>query len=176
MMKKALFALTLLLLFALNCLAQQDCQRHRETEGGFSICVPEGWTVKASADDKFKMIYAPQSGVFTSNINFKEETSAAPLGDYVAAGIKELKSNIEKIGATSIKVISQSDFTTASNLRGVKVVFSTEYKGIQFRQLQYLFDAGGNRKLVVTCTGLEKDQQQLDPVFDRAAKSFQLDR
>jgi len=176
MMKKALFALTLLLLFALNCLAQQDCQRHRETEGGFSICKPDGWTVEESRGDKFKVLFAPRADAFTSNINFKEGTSAAPLTDYVAAEIKILMSSIEQIGATSIKVVSQSDFTTSSNLHGIKVVFSTEYKGFQFRQLQYIFDIGGSRKLVVTGTGLEKDQQQLDPVFDRAAKSFQLDR
>jgi hypothetical protein len=176
MMKKALFAFALLLLLALNCVAQENCQRHREVDGGFSICKPEGWTVGSSEGDKFKVLYGPRGDVLTPNINFKEETSDLSLADYVAAGIKQLQASIAQIGATSIKVVSQSNFTTNSNLHGVKVIFSTEYKGYQFRQVQYLFAGGENLKVVVTCTALEKDQQQFDPVFESAAKSFRLDK
>ena len=105
----------------------------------------------------------------------QDEANAAPLEDYVAAGTKNLMSNVAQTGATSIKVVSQTKFVTDFNLNGIKVIFSTEYKGSQFRQLQYQFSAGANRKLVVTCTFPEKDQEQLDPVFERAAKSFRLD-
>src|SRR5207253_4386086 len=145
-----------------------------ETQGGFSICVPDGWTVETKTSEKYKLIFAPQSYI-VANINFKDEANAAPLEDYVAAGTKNLMSNVAQTGATSIKVVSQTKFVTDFNLNGIKVIFSTEYKAYQFRQLQYQFSAGANRKLVVTCTFPEKDQEQLDPVFERAAKSFRLD-
>src|SRR5437588_2074250 len=175
MEKLRFLPLTILLILIGTCGARaQTCNRDVETQGGFSICVPDGWTVETKTGEKYKMIFAPKSEIF-ANINFKEGTSAASLEDYVAAEIKNLISNVAQTGATSIKVVSQSNFVTDSDLHGIKVIFSTEYKGAQFRQLQYIFSAGANRKLVVTCTSLEKDQEQLDPVFERAAKSFRLD-
>jgi hypothetical protein len=44
------------------------------------------------------------------------------------------------------------------------------------RTLQYYFSGKGGQKLIVTCTFLEEKKDALDPVFDRALKSFQIDK
>src|SRR5438309_9686932 len=91
-MEKLRFLLLAILLILIGTCATraQTCNRDVEAEGGFSICVPDGWTVTETTGDKFKALFAPRSDAFTSNINFKEGTSAASLEDYVAAEIKNL--------------------------------------------------------------------------------------
>src|SRR5437588_7784113 len=106
-LKVLLLAILLILIGTYSAQAQETCNRDVEAEGGFSICVPDGWTVTETTGDKFKALFAPRSDAFTSNINFKEGTSAASLEDYVAAEIKNLISNVAQTGATSIKVVSQ---------------------------------------------------------------------
>ena len=141
MEKLRFLSLAILLILIGTCAARaQTCNRDVEAQGGFSICVPDGWTVETKASEKYKLIFAPQSYI-VANINFKDEANAAPLEDYVAAGTKNLMSNVAQTGATSIKVVSQTKFVTDFNLNGIKVIFSTEYKGYQFRQLQYQFSA-----------------------------------
>src|SRR5437588_13048388 len=108
MEKLRFLSLAILLILIGTCAARaQTCNLDVEAEGGFSICVPDGWTVETKTGDKYKMIFAPRSEI-SANINFKDGASAVPLEDYVAAEIKNLMSNIEKTGATSIKVVSQT--------------------------------------------------------------------
>jgi len=163
---------------ALTGFAQSVCNRHVEPAGGFSMCVPEGWSVQQSLSEgqKYKSIFAPRDPRFTANLNFRDEANTSSLDDYVAAGIKGILASVEKLGATSIKLVSQDSFTTTSGMLGARVILRTEYKGYLIRTIQYLFNGGPDRKLVVTCTELEADQATLDPVFDRAAKSFQLEK
>ena len=49
-------------------------------------------------------------------------------------------------------------------------------KALMVRTYQYYFSGRGNQKLVLTCTALEADRHALEPIFDRALKTFQLDR
>ena len=69
------------------------------------------------------MVFGTPTNGFTPNINIREGESAAPLADYVAANIAYLLANAEKeVGAANVKVLGQSDFVTASEQRGMKVV------------------------------------------------------
>jgi len=122
-MKKVLVATILVLTFALTCVAQEVCKRHTEPEGGFSFCPPDGWRIEQKTGDKYKMVFGTPTNGFTPNINIREGESAAPLADYVAANIAYLLANAEKeVGAANVKVLGQSDFVTASEQRGMKVV------------------------------------------------------
>lgn len=174
-MKLSRFILFASLLFAgaLSALAQ-PCTRHTEAQGGFSICIPDGWAAKAQQGEGFQMLYGQPADGFTPNLNFKEEMSNLELSDYVAAGVKNILASKEKIGATSIDVQGQSDFLTDAGLRGSRVVFLSEYKGHWVRTIQYLFASSPGRKLIVTGTGLEKNKEVFDHVFDRAVKSFRV--
>jgi hypothetical protein len=154
--------------------AAQPCTRHEEPDGGFSICIPEGWTVRETPTSKFKSLFAPKLDGFSPNINFRQELTSKTLTDYVSAGVALVMATKEKIGLTSIEPLGQSDFKTDSGLKGIRVIFKSDYKGIMVRTTQYYFDAGNDRKLVITATALDQHKAVFDVVFERAAKSFQL--
>lgn len=162
-------------LIAARGLAAQNCTRHVEPQGGFSICIPDGWTAQDSQNEKFKMLFGPRVDGFTPNTNFRDEVSTAPLSTYVAAGIKNILASTEKLGATSIELLGQSDFTTDSGMRGTRAVFQTLFKGAVIRTIQYYFDAGNGRKLIVTGTSLDKNKEVFDRFFDRNTKTFRLE-
>ena len=176
-MRKILCSAAFALALTFNCVAQEAaCQRHSETAGGFSICAPEGWRVEERTGQKYRIIFGPRGEVFTPNLNFKDEASSTSLADYVAASLKNILANYEKVGATSVKVVDQADFKTDSGLVGVRVSLSTVYRGLTIRTLQYYFNGKSGQKWIVTGTSLEPERETNDKVFDRAARAFRLDR
>lgn len=175
-MKRLLVAILFVFVLAQGNAAQDLCKRHAEPLGGFSFCPPDGWTLATKEGQKYKIVHGPRAQTFTPNINIKDEANAAPLADYVAASTRAILGNYQSIGASSIKVLEQSNFLTANRLAGIRVSFRTEYKGLFIRTLQYYFNAKDGRKLIITCTALEEDKATLDPLFDRAMKTFRLDR
>jgi hypothetical protein len=178
------FVLALLLIGAGN-VAAQECKRNIESQGGFSICIPYGWTVEEREETdvntgqkrpaKYRMLFAPSGENFRPNINFKEENDSSSLDNYLTASIKTIFSSQEKLGVGGLKVVSQDRFSSTSGVSAAKVVFQSEYKGFVVRTIQYYFDVPG-RKVILTGTTLEKDSATLDPVFDGAARSFRLER
>lgn len=154
--------------------AAQNCIRHVEMQGGFSVCIPDSWTVREAQNERYKQLFGQATDGFTPNINFRDETTTTPLSSYVAAGIRNILASTEKLGATSIEPLGQSDFTTDSGLRGIRAVFQTMFKGYLVRTIQYYFDGGNGRKLIITSTSLDKNKEVFDRVFDRNAKSFRL--
>lgn len=169
--------LTILIVVVANSISAQTCTRHTELQGGFSLCIPDGWVVREKKPDaKYRSLFGPMSNGFAPNINFRDEMSDLKLSAYVAEGIKLVLASTQKIGATSIEPLGQSDFITDSGIRGIRAIFQTLYKGILVRTTQYYFPAGSNRKIIVTCTGLDNNKEVFDRVFDRTVKSFRLER
>ena len=177
MSKVAQFFLVAILIFigARQAAAQRHCNRHVESQGGFSICIPDGWTGRERENQKYKVLFGQPSDSFTPNINFKEEMTAVALSEYVAAGIKNMIATKEKLGADSLEPLSRSDFTTEAGLRGIRCVFLVSYKSFWIRSIQYYFHVKKDRKLIITGTSLEKNKEVFDRLFDRAAKSFRMD-
>ncbi|MDX6577532.1 MAG: hypothetical protein QOE96_3485 [Blastocatellia bacterium] len=163
-----------LILFSLSVgVAQETCKRNIEPLGGFSLCVPDGWSVQAREGEKFKMIFGPAAETFTANINIKNENSTFSLPDYAGASIKTVLANT--VGATSIKLVRWTDFSSTSGLAADRAVFEVEYKGLQITSIQYYFVAGSNKKFVLTGTCLLKDKDAFENLIERAAKSFRLE-
>ncbi|HEX8492236.1 MAG TPA: hypothetical protein VF658_05295 [Pyrinomonadaceae bacterium] len=173
MLKRLLTAALIVCVLALNGFAQKVCNRHIEPQGSFSFCLPAGWTVVEKPELKYKTLFGPRNGVFTPNINLRDEDNEAPLAQYVADSLKLILSNYQEVGATSVQVLAQSNFKTESGVDAIKVTLSTEYQGLNIRTQQYYID--GNYKLIVTCTALEAESAALDPVFDSVMKSFKAD-
>jgi hypothetical protein len=173
--ERLLVVVALMLLSAFGAVAQ-ECNRHIEAAGGFSFCSPQGWTIEARENQTYKQIFAPRTSSFTANINVKDEASSTAITTYVARGIKLIISNPGRIGAATIKLVEWGDFVTSSQLKGERVALETEYKGQLVRTVQYYFDDGLNRKLIFTGTCLGSERDRCDPVFERAAKSFRLER
>jgi hypothetical protein len=170
---RILVVLALLLLAVSSGLAQETCKR--DVDQGVSLCVPDGWSVEAQKDQKFKQLFAPTAETFTANINLRDDTSSVLLTSYVAAQIKQILSNPPSLGATSIKLVGSADFATASGVNGNKVVFETEYKGLLIRTVQYYLEPSEDHKVLVTGTCLVKDKDTFDSVFERAARSFRVE-
>lgn len=175
-MRRVFLSSALVVVLALSGFAQQPCKRHVEPAGGFSFCPPEGWTATERPDLKYKAWRPPPTKPFTPNINIKDDKNPAALADYVASGLKYALANKDKIGADSIEVLEQSEFVTASGLAGIRVAVRTRYKGLVVRQIQYYFSGKKDQKLFATGSALEADRQALDPVFDRALKTFRLEK
>ena len=176
MMKRLLIAILFVFVLTQAGAAQDTCKRHTEPSGAFSFCPPDGWSLIEKEGYKYKVLHAPRGAVFTPNINLRDEANTAPLADYVAASIKEILTNYETIGATSVKLLEQTNFATTKRTPGMRTAFRTEYKGLMIRTLQYYFNNKNGQKLIITCTFLEEDKATLDPVFDRTLKTLQFDR
>lgn len=174
-MIRGLLLLGMLLPGASGIAAQEVCKRNLEPQGGFSLCVPDGWTVSEREGEKYKLFFAPAAERFTANINMKDVVSARALGEYATASIDHILKNYTQIGITSVKALTRDSFTATTGLVGIKATFRNEYKGLLIRTIQYLFSGHAEQKLILTCTLLETDQATLDPVCDRAAKTLQLE-
>ena len=156
--------------------AQETWQRNVESQGGFSLCVPEGWSVEAQKGDKFKMLIAPHSDTFTANINVKKADSSLPSVSFLMASIKDVFVSVPaNYGTGAVKLVAWTDLTTTAGRAGSKLVYEVEYKGLMIRSVQYLFEGEGTDKFIITGTCLVKDKDSLDGLFDRSAKSFQLE-
>jgi hypothetical protein len=177
-MKRTLSAAVVILTFAITVAAQANCSRHVETAGGFSYCPPEGWIEQKKAEEKYSQFFGPDQEGFTANLNIKDETSAAPLTDLVAASIKQilLPASVEKMGVTSVSLVNQSEFITPSSVRGFKVEFRVELKSWIIRTVQYYFDAGVDKKFVLTFTSIEAQRAKLDPICDDSVKTLRLEK
>lgn len=176
LMKNFTFAVAVLFLLTGLNQAQDSCQRHVETGGGFSICIPTGWKVEEREGQKFKLLFGTRGQHFIPNINFRDHNDSRLLADYATAGIEYLLENYKDVGADSVKLVKREPFTTASGGSGVKVTFRSEYKGLLVRSLQYYLNGQGDQKLIITGTALEVDHETLDPIFDQAAKSFRVEK
>ena len=170
--RTVLLVVSAVLLGAWSVAAQETCKR--DVEPGFSLCVPEGWSVETSPDQKLKQFYAPRAETFTANINLRDDPSTASLISYVGQSIKTILSNPPTIAATSIKLVGWTDFATATGMNGNKAIFESEFKGLLIRTVQYYIDGQG-RKFIVTGTCLVRDKDTFDSVFERAAKSFRVE-
>ncbi len=173
-MKKSITISLLLLAFALAGHAQATGDRYVAVAGGFSIRPPAGWRLEAKEGKKFKLAFGPASKVFMANLNFRDDVNAAGPKEYVTGSIDYLLENFKTIGATNTKLISRTDFVTDSGEGGEKIVYLTEFKGLQINTAQYYF-SNGEKKLIVTFTALEAEKAGNDPVFDAAVKTLQLD-
>jgi len=173
---RRLSTIFMLLAFAALGAAAQDCRRHVEPAGPFSFCFPEGWTAEIRENQKFKFLFAPRSQTFTANINIKDEATTTILRAYAGNAIRLIVSSPTRVGVTWTKLVSWGDFVTDSQLKGERAAFETEYKGLLLRTVQYYFEDGPDRKIIVTGTCLLSEKDHYDPVFERVVKSFRLDR
>jgi hypothetical protein len=137
--------------------------------GVFSYEAPAGWTVENSAISKNPIARdAPHNG-FAANLNVVIEQYPGTLDDYVAA-------NMKAISATPLfvnfNVVEQKSFTTASGVRGARVVADDKLGKVDMRQTFYFFAGSSMNKIVVTASSRAADGDHFAPIFDAAMKTF----
>lgn len=153
----------------------QDCRRHVEPAGDYSICPPEGWQTR-SEKNRYHSFFGPVTNGFGPNINVYDETARMPLKEYVALGHKAAIRMAKKEGATRIAVISESNFTSDSNESAIRTLWSSEFTGVQIASLQYSFNGTRDRKVTVTCTMPEAAKSRFTPICDRSAKTYRTEK
>lgn len=174
-MIRNLAIVSVLLLGVSSTEAQEVCKRDVEPQGGFSLCVPDGWIVSQKEGEKYKILTAAPAEVSTANINMQDEMSGMPLKEYSSSAVDYILKNYVQLGLTAVRVLAQDSFTSKSGLTGIRFAFHVEAKGESIRSIQYYFNGNPGQILVLTCTVREADQVTLDPVCDRAAKTLQLE-
>ena len=120
-MMRNLALIGLLVLGASSTVAQEVCKRNIEPQGGFSFCVPGGWTAEEKEGQKYKLVFAPAAERFTANINMKDDMSTIPLEDYATISVDYILKNYAQFGATAVKALTRESFTTKSGLPGVSL-------------------------------------------------------
>lgn len=165
----------LLLAFAADVSAQ-SCERHTEPSGGFSMCLPDGWTKVLREGRKFHNLLAPLSGPFRANINFRDGVANSSAAKYMEDAFSALVARPDTVGVESVRTEAQTSFTTASGLKGVRAAAVSQLKGQAFRTVQYAFKLGPTKIVIITGTAVDSEKSIWEPVFDKAVASFRAEK
>ena len=147
----------------------QEGRRHTEKAGGFSFVVPEGWTVRDFPGLKYKIVVGPARDGFAANMNVVDEAFRGSIDDYLKATLASMKQVFK-----DVQIEENGPFETKSGSKGGRIVAKT-HQGERFlRQTFYCFGDGATM-YVVTCSALAEGGKELDPLFERAMKTFRLE-
>ena len=142
--------------------------RLSEPAGGFSYLPPAGWRIRTFPGLKYRICYAKPASGFAPNINVADEVSAMPLDKYLQfsmAGMRKVY--------TSLRVLKQAPFATASGIRGERMVVDGIVADKHLHQIFYVFPAS-NHKIVLTASSLASDDSRYDAATDASMKTFKL--
>ena len=133
----------------------------------FSYLAPAGWAVRSLPQSKFKICHAAPDREFAPNINVVIESAPVGLDAYVNGNMAGLGRMFR-----GVKVVSNTPFTSAKGAKGRRLIVEFAHEGRQLRNLLYIFTGKGNRKYVVTGSGLKVYGSKYDQAFDSAAQTF----
>ena len=173
-MNRSLALASLLMVFPMLAPASADqaeeSRRLTETAGGFSFVPPETWQARAVPGLKYKIAFGPVQDGFASNINVVDEAFTGALDAYVNANKAALERALKKV-----RIVKQEAFRTTAGLPGARLIVECEQNDKPLRQTFYFFGTAG-MKFVVTCSTTAAGGEKLDPVFERAMKTFRLEK
>jgi hypothetical protein len=148
----------------------EEARRHVEKAGGFSFIPPDGWKGRDLPGLKFKIFVGPVKGEFASNINVVDEATNATLAEYAKESLAHLKRVLKQL-----EVVKQEEFKTSAGLQGIRVIFTNNDSSKDIRQTSYLFGTA-DTKYVITCSTRAEGGEKLDPIFEKAMKSFKFEK
>ena len=91
----------------------------------------------------------------------------------MVASLRILLNGNEVRGEDVRKIIGWTEFKTASNISGSRMVYEFVYKGISMRTIQIVLDLPG-KKLLITGTAQVADKATTDKIFDAVAVTAML--
>ena len=162
--------------FAFAIEAQATCTRYAEAGSGFSICMPDNWTKADDPGETLKKFFAPPSKGGRTNLNFQLVVNGSPLADYVTAMDEYSRGHVSQIGADSVALISRTDFITDSKEKGVRLVYQMSAKGKNIRSLQFCFTIPSSRKVILTFTAIDVNNEGNDKLFDGITATFKTEK
>lgn len=143
--------------------------RISEPTGGFSYVPPPGWRSRPFPGLKYKICYANPKGGFAPNINILDETAAVPLDKYLQLSLVGMKR-----AYTTLAVVGQKPFVTASGIHGIRMAVNGTTGGRNMHQVFYVFPTRTARKIVVTASCLASDGSKYEAATDASMKTFKL--
>jgi hypothetical protein len=150
----------------------EDCRRHVESSGDYSLCPPDGWEAELPGEGRYHSFFGSAPGDLQPNINVYDELNDLPLKKYAAAGRAQAVKMAKEAGFSRVDIVNNSDFVTQSKEKAVRTVYSSELKNVQIATVQYTFDGTRGRKIIVTCTMPEAEKATFTPICDRALKTY----
>jgi len=134
--------------------------------GGYSIEPHDGWYVQEFQGLPYKIVITDPIEGFAPNLNIVDEKSSATLDEYVQTNIDYMAQGLQ-----GFKEVEKKSFS-AINSQGVKLIIENQQQGYSLRQTFYIFDAGNDKKVTVTCSAPLQHAQSLDAEFDNMMKTF----
>lgn len=176
MSQKTKSVIICILFFITNGCAQNSRQPYTAPGDEFSYLPPEHWVMREAPGQKYKLAVGQPSSGFAPNINIVDEYAPVALDDYVAGNLRVMPQMYERMGINDLRVLSQTDFTTDFQQRGMRVITESEMNGKRTRQTFYFFDGKDGKKFVVTCSVLAEGGESYDKLFDASMKTFKTSR
>lgn len=166
----ALFLLALALTVTLSVLpALAQGTRLSEPAGGFSYQPPAGWHIRTFPGLKYKICYTTPAKGFAPNILTVDEVKPMAMGPYMQLSVAHMK-----LTYTSLHVLSQNSFVTASGIQGVHMVTDEVIGDKHMHQVFYAFPGANNRKYALAASSLASDHGKYDAATDASMKTFRL--
>jgi hypothetical protein len=147
-----------------------ESRRHLEKAGGFSFIPPSTWKVRDYPGLKYKIVVGPIQAGFASNINVVDESFEGSLDAYV-----EGNTAVQMRALKKVQIVKQEKFRTTSGLQGARSIIEDEQDEQLLRQTFYFFGTA-ETKYVITCSTLAEGGERLDPIFERAMRTFRFEK
>jgi hypothetical protein len=161
-----------ILFFVINGCSQSGRHGYTSPGGEFSYEPPEHWLLRDVPGYKYKFAMGQMSEGFTPNIVVVDEHAPVSMDDYVTGSLRALQQMHEKTGSNPPRILSQAEFTTDSNEKGVKIITESDMNGKKLRQIYYFFEGKNGYKFVVTCSAPGAGGESYDKLFDATMKTF----
>lgn len=131
--------------------------------------LPAGWHIRAFPGLKYKICCTTPANGFAPNINTADEVTLMAMAPYIQLSVTQMKR-----AYTSLHVLNQSPFVTASGTHGVRMVTDGVIGDKHMHQVFYVFPGANNRKYVLTAASLTSDHNNYDAATGKAMKTFKL--
>ena len=166
----------LTIVFALFALAPVSVgERYYETAGGFSLCPPAGWEVRAVQGQKYKVMLLVSGGTPAANVIAKEMDFDGSLEEFASGNLQMFTKLSAEGKVKGYKLLGRSELKTDAGARALKAVIAQEIGGRPLRQIFYAFDAGAGRKIFLTSTVPAEAGEEYDKAVEESARTFRLE-
>jgi len=160
-MKKSAATSALIVLAVINTVSCAGDIAH------FSYDPPEGWEVQDRPDMgmNYRVWMTTPTDGFAPNITIVEADFAGSNEEFVRINTPNMTKALPPLDG-----ISRQEFVSDSELKAIKLTWTTEVFSKFLSQSVFVFEKG-NRKFVVTATTLEKDADALGPIIEKSMKT-----
>ena len=165
---KGLVSVIFFVLVAAHTVQAEVGDRHTEQAGSFSMRAPKGWPFREFPGMKYQITHGPPANSFSPNINIVDEAYSGSLRTYVDVNLNNIRRIFE-----SFTLVKREAFTTASGLKGEKLVTTSIQQRKLLRQTFYFLPGTKGKYFVVTCSAPAEGGESFDPVFEESVKTFE---